>query len=288
MTEEKKRRGGPIPGRRRMRRSGKPGLLGGDRPKRKYTVGKRKTVIRADSLLDKIPKSAYNSRLLMDEKDRPTFHRTLRCKVCQHPEKEAIELAYFNWQTRVSIVKDFDISPSSLRNHILSLRLDMRRCDNTEGMLDRIIEKGMRSLPPVDSRTLHSAIRLKMELSGKLDNTAKTNIVIISPGARQDRLEAGLNIFGVTLSEKKQIPVETNFPPMSNERRALPFGKISGNISEEEVAAVQNSVDAESPEILEVNDAEFEEVKTETQVTAEKLTEDIEEFLEKDTWGQEK
>lgn len=205
MPEEKKRRGGPIPGRRHMKRSGKPGLLGGKRAKRKYTIPKKKGVIKADSILDQIPPRAYNSGLKLAQLDRPDYHDSHRCKVCQHPDREAIDAAYFNWHTRRSISKSFGVSYNSVGTHIRALRLDMRRCDNTQGMLDRIIEKGMKTLPAIDSRTLHSAIRLKMEISGQLDNTSQTNIVIISPGDRQNRLKAGLEIFGVTLNEKPII-----------------------------------------------------------------------------------
>jgi hypothetical protein len=65
-----------------------------------------------------------------------------RCRVCHHPDREAIENAFLNWESPKTIARDFAIADhSSIYRHAHATGLFSRRSGHFRYALDRIIEQ---------------------------------------------------------------------------------------------------------------------------------------------------
>ncbi|MHB8540966.1 MAG: hypothetical protein ACYDCD_08515 [Candidatus Acidiferrales bacterium] len=66
-----------------------------------------------------------------------------KCSICRHPEREAIEEAFLQWESPRSIVRDFKIEDERyLRRHAQATGLYVRRRRNVCVTLENILERG--------------------------------------------------------------------------------------------------------------------------------------------------
>lgn len=91
-----------------------------------------------------IKMSALQFLLRSDLQGRPrsSARHGRRCRVCHHPEREAIENAFLNWESADTIARDFGIADhSSIYRHAHATGLFSRRSGHVRYALDRIIEQ---------------------------------------------------------------------------------------------------------------------------------------------------
>ncbi|MHB8524753.1 MAG: hypothetical protein ACYDD2_01165 [Candidatus Acidiferrales bacterium] len=71
------------------------------------------------------------------------FRHGRKCSICRHPEREAIEEAFIQWESPRSIVRDFEIEDERyLRRHAQATGLYVRRRQNVCVTLENILERG--------------------------------------------------------------------------------------------------------------------------------------------------
>lgn len=73
------------------------------------------------------------------------------CKICAHPEREAIETAFVEWVPQPVIAREFGIPRTSVWRHARALRLFERRDANLKTALRRFIEAGSATKPTPSS-----------------------------------------------------------------------------------------------------------------------------------------
>jgi hypothetical protein len=63
------------------------------------------------------------------------------CKVCQHPEREAIEHEWLGWGNTTRLAKGYGVSTDSIYRHAHALDLFSKRQRNIRKALERLIEQ---------------------------------------------------------------------------------------------------------------------------------------------------
>lgn len=75
--------------------------------------------------------------------NRPNLGRhTAECKVCAHPQREAIERDFINWHSPASIAEEYSLANrASVYRHAHALELFAKRQRNIRSALEKIIER---------------------------------------------------------------------------------------------------------------------------------------------------
>jgi hypothetical protein len=88
------------------------------------------------------------------------------CKICRHPDREAIELEFCDWQPLSRLAKDFRLgSRQSLSRHASACGLIPKRNANIAAALSSIVERGMRAR--VSSRVAVQAIAVLAKINSR-------------------------------------------------------------------------------------------------------------------------
>ena len=129
-------------------------------------------------------------------------HHSGKCSICNHPDRDAIEAAFLNWQPADRIVADFNLpARSTLYRHAKAADLLNQRRNNFRAALDLIIEQAGRV--PATAASIISAIELSYRLSGAdiapLKRYETTHIYVNKPNPPS----AGL-------------PIESNLQPLAS------------------------------------------------------------------------
>jgi hypothetical protein len=107
----------------------------------------------------------------MDKKDLPrqdgtrtslARHRRV-CTICAHPQREAIDEAFLQWQSPAHIIKGFKLaSRTSVYRHAHATGLYDRRSRNTRFALGVLIEQAQRVQPSAGDivRAVHAFCRI--------------------------------------------------------------------------------------------------------------------------------
>ena len=74
-----------------------------------------------------------------------------KCRVCSHPDRDAIEEAFIHWHSPTLIAQDYQISDDSLHRHAYATGLDAVRSRNLRCAPERILEKAQRVVPTADA-----------------------------------------------------------------------------------------------------------------------------------------
>jgi len=115
-------------------------------------------------------------------------HHKLRCSICNHPEREAIEEAFLHWRRSWDLLREFKIaSRSSLYRHAHALGLLEQRARNLRFALGLIIEEVETVRPSADA-VIH-AIRAYSCLDDSGHWTEPPKHLIVSRGDLQASLE---------------------------------------------------------------------------------------------------
>jgi len=70
-------------------------------------------------------------------------HEDGGCRVCRHPQREAIETEFVRWKTLREIEAEFGVPKDSVARHARARSLEERRSRNVRGALVRVVEKGI-------------------------------------------------------------------------------------------------------------------------------------------------
>jgi hypothetical protein len=139
---------------------------------------------------------------------RPAKHDEKSCPICKHPKRAEIERDYGKWFTYQQIAYDHEVGIDGMSRHFIETCLDIQRVENTDKVVNFLIERGMEQNPSIDGRTLAGLIKLKCEMQGKIGASKDgdvTNILILSNEQRKERLVAGLRMFGLGLQDTPQL-----------------------------------------------------------------------------------
>lgn len=151
-----------------------------------------------------------NAKSLVGRVKRPAKHDESSCSICQHPKRAEIERDYAKWLTYQQLAYDHDAEVKDMSRHFIETTLDIQRVENTDKVVNFLIERGMEQNPSIDGRTLAGLIKLKCEIQGKIGPSKEgdvTNILVLSNEERKERLHKALAILGVGIEDEpvKQI-----------------------------------------------------------------------------------
>jgi hypothetical protein len=130
-----------------------------------------------------------------------------KCRICRHPEREAIEQEYRDWFNPTQIARHYKIPERPLYRHFHAVGLVSSRRENLRMILDRIIERGPQNR--VSGNTIIKAIRAQCCLTDGNKWVEPPTHVIFS----KDSQPAG---------EPTQSPVGRSLAPDANNRREPP------------------------------------------------------------------
>ena len=146
-----------------------------------------------------------------------------KCAVC-NAEKDIlfeVETMYMAFVNPIQISKhlegyDLKISADSIRGHCVTFSLDKKRIQNTDAIMDTLLERGMIALDGkqvfVDVRNVISLLKLRLEKNSEIGRGNNTvNVVVNTPetkDARKKALYEGLGKFGV-VENKDLVKIET-------------------------------------------------------------------------------
>lgn len=75
-----------------------------------------------------------------------TYHQ-IRCTVCQHPHREAIEESFLHWRRPGDLARDFQVTRNAIYRHANALGLFQRRAGKMRYGLEQIIEQAQDVTP---------------------------------------------------------------------------------------------------------------------------------------------
>jgi hypothetical protein len=115
-------------------------------------------------------------------------HRRV-CTICHHPEREAIEEAFLQWQTVRLIAREFDASggATSIYRHARALNLFKQRNLNLRSALELIIEESQRVRPSAEAIIKAIRAHTRMNDLGEWIDTPTTHIVKVISMPRDGR-----------------------------------------------------------------------------------------------------
>jgi len=93
-----------------------------------------------------------------------------KCKVCNSPNRKAIERDYINGLSLREIEVDYpELGKNSMWNHLNAYpSLRKKRSENIEAVIDRIIEHGAIGSMKIDGHLVLKAAQTKLKVQGKL------------------------------------------------------------------------------------------------------------------------
>ena len=117
-----------------------------------------------------------------------------RCAVCNSLKRKEIEADYVNGFSLREIEHEYpELAKNSMWNHANAFpKLREKRANNTEAILDRIIENGAIGSMKIDGHLLLKALQTKLKLLGKLydgGKTGDTNVQVIVTQEGKEELE---------------------------------------------------------------------------------------------------
>ncbi len=77
-----------------------------------------------------------------NKEDTALERHSRKCKICSHPDREAIEEQFIHWIRPVSIARIYGLEWKSLYRHVHALDLVTRRSRNMKSVLENILERG--------------------------------------------------------------------------------------------------------------------------------------------------
>ena len=78
---------------------------------------------------------------------RPAYHR-IKCKVCSHPDRAAIDEAFLRWQSPEKLARQYGIADhSSIYRHVHATGLYARRRRSLASSLEFILQQAVRVVP---------------------------------------------------------------------------------------------------------------------------------------------
>lgn len=106
-------------------------------------------------------------------------HEDGGCRVCRHPQREAIETEFVRWKTLREIEAEFGVPKDSVARHARARDLEERRSRNVRGVLVRVVEKGIETAEVTSASLVAAATALaklgeddrltdRIEISGQL------------------------------------------------------------------------------------------------------------------------
>ena len=148
-------------------------------------------------------------------------HHDRNCKICQHPECDAIEEAFLHWHSGSFIAREFGIPWRSIYRHAHAKDLFNRRRRNVRNSLEFLIEKSSTIKPSGEAIVRAVQLYTRINDDGELVETPKTQVIVISrdgktpiipdvPGLKFDR--------SVEIGEPAPLPVIDATPGPDLER----------------------------------------------------------------------
>ena len=87
-----------------------------------------------------------------ENKEDPALERHSRkCKICSHPERDAIEEQFTHWVRPAAIARMFDLEWKSLYRYVHATGLISRRSSNMRSLLEGIMERGVEAQITADA-----------------------------------------------------------------------------------------------------------------------------------------
>jgi hypothetical protein len=124
-----------------------------------------------------------------------------RCRICESPDREAIERDVIAWQRPSAICERYGIkSRTTLHLHVRALRLDERRDANIRGALSRFVERAATVKPTAAAFVQACAILCKLDVAGKLVDTVQFGRASNPLFERMSRMEL------LTFAESGMLP----------------------------------------------------------------------------------
>jgi hypothetical protein len=121
-------------------------------------------------------------------------HHRRRCSVCCHPQREANEEAFLDWENVSSLTQEYRLpGRTAIYRHARALGLDARRKSNIRAVLDRIIERNSSAVPS------SYAVLRAIEMYSRFSVTGRSN-----------RPRAAENLIATLPDKIHRNPLKTN------------------------------------------------------------------------------
>jgi hypothetical protein len=144
-------------------------------------------------------------------------HEDGGCRVCAHPQREAIEAEFVRWKTLREIQAEFDVPKDSVARHARARGLEERRSRNVRGALVRVVEKGIETAEVSSSSLVAAATALaKMGESDRLTERVEISGHLVGVLGRMNSVE--LDRYART-GVLPPWAAETGFEARSDERK---------------------------------------------------------------------
>jgi len=150
---------------------------------KKNRIGKRprsrRSFSRRSGLLSRLTRSRLagpaNAAEHANHEADPERHARI-CKICHHPEREAIERDFLDWQNPRAIVAKYNLtSRSAIYRHAHALDLFRQRRRDVLNLLDHMINKAIGSQLFADDAPRASTSPLEIPIIRNDANMQKTN-----------------------------------------------------------------------------------------------------------------
>jgi hypothetical protein len=107
----------------------------------------------------------------------PTYHR-IKCNVCKHPDRDAIDEAFLRWQSPVALARTYGLPDrSSIYRHARATGLLSRRRRAMCSALESIIEKAETTVPTASEIVMAVKMYSQFNKQGQWVEPPKRRIV---------------------------------------------------------------------------------------------------------------
>jgi len=138
----------------------------------------------ADAALKSFSTSVSHSSPTSNFTPPPDYSRHSRCcRVCAHPDRDAIEGDYVRWRSPIAIAKDYNLADrSSVYRHAHATGLDRRRTLEIRRVMERFLEEA-EHFPVEQFDVVTRAVRVYAHLDddGRWWEPSRTNYVLSGP-----------------------------------------------------------------------------------------------------------
>lgn len=90
-----------------------------------------------------------------------------QCTVCKHAQKREIEARYMAFEPSAEVASDYGLSHDAIDRHARYYELGVRRIQNTEKVLESLVERGMRQITNVPLEAVLDSVRELHKIRGK-------------------------------------------------------------------------------------------------------------------------
>lgn len=111
------------------------------------------------------------------------IYHQIRCSVCQHPERDAIEESFLHWRSPGDLARDFNVSRNAIYRHANALGLFQRRAGKMRYGLEHIIEQAQDVTPSAND--IIRAVRAQACIDGRWREPRREVVITYNPPLAQ-------------------------------------------------------------------------------------------------------